>query len=59
VAQLPFAVALGFDCGAECAADDLMAEAYACETDVGALGPHIYGGFVSADWDGGRGVMYL
>jgi hypothetical protein len=37
----------------------LMAEAYACETDVGALGPHIYGGFVSADWDGGRGVMYL
>jgi hypothetical protein len=41
VGKFPFAVFLGLDGGAECAAEDLVPETDACEADVGAVRPYV------------------
>jgi hypothetical protein len=42
VRELPVVVGVGLDAGAEGAAEDLVAEADACEADVGAMSIQIY-----------------
>lgn len=52
VGELPLAVGLGGYSAAECAAEDLVPEADACEADVGAVGPDVWPSLAIEEFEG-------